>query len=194
VQLTDPATTVAIGGTSTLTTTTTYDISSSPFYVEICDVTAGTVLQICGGGTSCAATVSQAAASTHEYKAVFSSYSTSYPPTNVLETTASHYVTWASAGDSITLSAPATTYSTVTVTATSSIDVGPTAYYIQIYDEVGTRIASCGTGTTCTTSFMPATSGSHLVAFIAPSSTALPPAGAQAASHIVTTTRLVAPH
>lgn len=194
VQLTDPATTVAIGGNSTLTTTTTYDIGSSPFYVEIFDVTTATVLQICGAGTTCTATVSQAAAATHEYKAVFSGYGTSYPPPNVLETTASHYVTWASAGDSISLSAPATTFSTVTVTATSSIDVGPTPYYIQIYDEAGTRIASCGAGTTCSTSFTPATSGSHLVAFIAPSSTALPPAGAQAASHIVTTTRLVEPH
>jgi hypothetical protein len=41
--------------------------------------------------------------------------------------------------------------STVTVTSTTAFDVGPTAYWTQIYDlTTGARVADCGSGTTCT--------------------------------------------
>jgi hypothetical protein len=186
-------TTVAVGGTSTLTATTNQDVGPSPFYVELFDTTTGTFLKSCGSGTSCSVQVSQAAASTHAYQAFLMPYGTTYPPAGVQETTPTSYVTWGTSGYSISLSATASTYSTATVTATASINVGPTAYYIQIFDENGTRIAVCSTGSTCTTQYQPSSAGSTLVAFISANSTTLPPLNVQASSNLATSTLLIPP-
>jgi protein tyrosine phosphatase (PTP) superfamily phosphohydrolase (DUF442 family) len=193
VKLGQSATTLAPGGSATLTTTTDYNIGSSPFYVEIFDMTSGTLLNYCGFGTTCSATVSQTAATTHTYRACFSSFGATYPPPNLLECTENHFVTWSSSGVTVSLTAPATTYSTVTVTAVSSINVGPTPYYLQIYNIEGTRIAWCSTGTTCSTTFTPTQSGSHLVAFVAQSNPTPPPPLAQAESPIIQTVLLPQP-
>jgi len=46
--------------------------------------------------------------------------------------------------------------------ATASQDVGPTPYYISIYDtSSGTYVAICGTGTTCTASVTQPTPATH---------------------------------
>ena len=37
------------------------------------------------------------------------------------------------------------------LTATTNQDVGPTPYWIQIYDNTGRRLVACGSGTSCTT-------------------------------------------
>jgi len=55
-----------------VTATTTADVGPSPFYIEIFDTTTATLVKACGLGTSCAAPVSQAAASTHAYQAFLS--------------------------------------------------------------------------------------------------------------------------
>ncbi|MFL5349558.1 MAG: hypothetical protein ACJ8AT_32585 [Hyalangium sp.] len=185
--------TVAIGSSATVTATTNQDVGPSPFYVEIFDATAGTLLKSCGFGTSCSVQVSQSAASTHAYKAFLSQSSATFPPAGVQESTPLSYVTWATPGWSVSLSAPATTSPTVTVTATTNANVGPTPYYIQIYDEAGTRVGLCGYGTTCSVQFQPNAGNSHLVAFVAPSSTTMPPADAQAASNTVTATVIPTP-
>jgi hypothetical protein len=188
VTLTASPPTAAVGGTVTLSATTVYDIGPSPFYVELFDATTGTFLTACGTGTACSAAVSQAAATTHAYQACFSGFGTSYPPPGLLECTVIQYATWSSSGSSVSLTAPARSRSWETVTATASFDVGPTPYFIQIYD-IGTgRITSCGAGTTCTTNtFTPSAGGSALVAFIAPASTTLPPPMAVAQSATVYT-------
>lgn len=186
-------TTVAVGASSTVTATTTQDIGPSPFYMEIFDTTTGTFLKSCGYGTSCSVAVSQAAATTHTFQAFLSSYSTALPPAGLQETTPPIYVSWANSGWSLSLSAPSSTYSTVTVTATASINVGSTPYYIEIFDENGTQLASCGSGTTCSVVFQPSTSGNNLVAFIASSSKSLPPPDIQAVSNVVTTSLLIPP-
>jgi hypothetical protein len=191
VQLTGSTPTAALGASVTLSTTTTDDIGPSPFYVEIFDDTTATFLAACGTGTTCSTAVSQTAATTHAYKACFSSFGTSFPPPNLLECTPLQYVTWSSSGSTVSLTAPASTFGSETVTAFASFDVGPTPYYIQIYHIEGGRIAICGSGTSCAATFTPSPGGSHLIAFIAPSSTTLPPPLAQAQSSIVETVRNV---
>jgi hypothetical protein len=111
-----------------------------------------------------------------------------YPPPGVVDTTPISYVTWGTAGWSVNLTADAFPQSTATVTATASADVGPTPYYIEIFDENGTLVGLCGSGTTCTVQYAPSESGSNLVAFVAPWSTTLVPAGAVANSATVTST------
>jgi hypothetical protein len=61
----------------------------------------------------------------------------------------------AAAGNGFTVSLAASATepyvgSPVTLTATANTDVGPTPYYITIYDETtGAQLAVCGTGSTC---------------------------------------------
>jgi len=188
VRLTESATTVPIGGAATLFASTSFDIGPSPFYVGVYDVTTGGFLAQYGFGTGIAASVSQGTATTHAYRACFSGFGSSYPPPNLLECGATQFVTWSNSGTTVSLSAPSTTFDDELVTATASFDVGPTPYFIQIYSIEDGRLASCGAGTTCSAAFTPSRTGSHLVAFIAPSSIALPPALATAESAILETT------
>jgi hypothetical protein len=179
--------TVPVGGASTLTATTSQDIGPSPFWTEIFDVTTGTRIAVCGFGTTCSVTVSQSVATTHEYIAYVSNYSTAFPPPGIQATSALSFVTWSNLGWRVSLSAPAYTYGTENVTATVNGDVGPTPYYIEIFDENGTRLATCGSGTSCTVTFSPSYYGSNLVAFVTTYSTAFPPSGVVASSNEVTT-------
>jgi hypothetical protein len=80
------------------------------------------------------------------------------------------------------------------VTATANANVGPTPYYIEIFDEnTGSRLAVCGSGTTCSLSFTPSLYGSNLVAFISGSGATLPPPGIVASSNVVTTYERIIP-
>jgi hypothetical protein len=187
LALSPSPTTVAVGASTTLTATTNQDIGPSPFYVEIFDTATGTLLKTCGYGTSCSVQVSQAAAGVHTYQAFLSQFSSTFPPAGLQESTPISYVTWASTGWSVSLSAPSITDSVETVTATANANVGPTPYYIQIFDENGTRIGYCGSGSSCSVQFQPSTSGNNLVAFISSLSTTLPPLNTQASSNVVTT-------
>lgn len=181
-------TTVAVGATSTVTATTTADVGPSPFFIEIFDTTTATLVQECGFGTSCVASVSQAAASTHGYQVFISPFSTTFPPPGSIESTNLVYVAWSNAGFTITLNDPRVTGigSPMTVSATTNLDVGPTPYFIEIYDATtGTLIAACGSGTTCTGQFQPPLCSSNpdrLVAFVASFSTTFLPPNIQAAS------------
>jgi hypothetical protein len=50
----------------------------------------------------------------------------------------------------------------VTLTATTNTDVGPTPYYITIYSETsGAEIAACGFGTACTATVVQGTPGTQ---------------------------------
>jgi hypothetical protein len=178
--------TVPVGAASTLTAVTSQDIGPSPFWTEIFDVTTGTRIAVCGYGTTCSATVSQAVATTHEYVAYLSDNSTAYPPPGIQQTSLLSFVTWSGLGWQVSLSAPAATFGSETVTATANGDVGPTPYYIEIFDETGTRLATCGSGSTCSVTFTPGYQGSNLVAFISADSTAFPPPAIVASSNVVT--------
>ena len=73
----------------------------------------------------------------------------------------------AAAGNGFTVSLAASTTepyvgSPVTLTATANTDVGPTPYYITIYDETtGAELAVCGTGSTCSATVTGTTPGTQ---------------------------------
>lgn len=180
--------TLPTGNVSTLTETSSTDIGPSPFYVQIWDTTTGAFLVECGFGTTCSATVSQSAATTHAFIATFAASSRSYPPTLPQSASGTNYITWTGSGMTISLTAPAVTVNGPgTVTATANVNVGPTPYYIEIFDEAGSRIALCSNGNTCSTGYY---AGRHvtsnLVAFISSADTAQPPANTQASSNTAT--------
>lgn len=182
-------TTVGIGGTTTLTSITSADIGPSPFYAEIFDLTTGTRIGVCGAGTVCTATTSQAVATTHKFAAYVSNYGTTNPPTGIQATSNNAFVTWSNAGYRVmSISALRVSYGHDTITATSNINVGPTPYYIEIFNlDTGARIGICGTGTSCTSSVVSLNTGAnHFTAFISSADTALPPANTQASGQILT--------
>jgi len=190
VELGASPSTLAVGGVSTLTATTGDDVGPSPFYTEIFDETAGTLLRSCGTGTTCATTVSQSAATTHTYKAFVSPSSGTLPPPGAVASSVRSYVTWTANGWTITLNAPATEYeaTSITATATASVNVGPTPYYLEIFnDDSGALLATCGTGTTCTVSVPLQYDRLHLVAFITTYGSTINPSAIQAASAVTVT-------
>jgi len=71
-----------------------------------------------------------------------------------------------------------------TLTATASTDVGPTPYYLRIYDRTaGDYVVTCATGTTCSTPVtQPGQSTHYYVAVVSYASTGYPPSGEQAVS------------
>ncbi len=73
------------------------------------------------------------------------------------------------------------------LTATASLDVGPTPYWIEIFDQTtGAEIAICGTGTACSASVSQSAPTQHsYVAFVAGSSSTLPPPDVRATSSTV---------
>jgi hypothetical protein len=192
VSLTADPTTVSVNGVTTLTATTTTDIGPSPFYIEIYDATMWTRLTACGFGTSCSVPVSEPVAATHVFFAYVSNYSTAVPPTGVQATSNANYVTWASSGWQVVLSAnPQVTAWATTVTAVASGDVGPTPYYIEIFSEDGTLLADCAYGSTCSLTYAPSYGGVHLVAFVSSYSAFLPPRNIQATSNVVEVRELI---
>jgi hypothetical protein len=177
-------TTLPVGANTTLTTHTV-DISMSPFWTEVYDFTAGTLLNECGWGTVCPSSVSQSVPTTRGFRASFGKHSTLppvIPPAGIVEYTPVNYVTWTSSGYSLNLNVAGSN-----VTATASIDVGPTPYWIQIFDlNTGTRVGRCGWGTTCSVSGEGFPPNCHaFAAFISADDATLTPHDIQASSNTV---------
>ena len=94
---------------------------------------------------------------------------------------------WPPPHESVVLSASPTTLpvgAATTLTATTNVDVGPTPYYIDIYDATtGQQLAACGDGTSCAvTVSQSAATTQEYIAYIAFASATNPPAGIQATS------------
>jgi len=184
--------TLSLGGSTTLSISTNIDVGPTPYYIQIFDLTygadagIGTLIRSCASGTTCATgPLSLSREDTRMYVAFVSGYGTTVPPPNVVAQSPKTFVTWTSSGYSL---AVPTVLSCVNpgvgqVTATANIDVGPTIYYIEIFDQFGSRLNSCGWGTTCTAQFPCGSVG--ISAFISNSATAYPPGLMKAASNTV---------
>ncbi len=188
VTLVANPTTLAINSSSTLTATTSVDIGPTPFYTHIYDTTTATRVAVCGYGTVCSTTVSQASVTTHKYVAYVANYSTTHPPAGIQATSTTNFVTWANTGYRVALTSTRTAYGRETLTATANVNVSPTPYYIEIFNvNTGARVTACGAGTTCTATTSLAFGQNNFVAFISSYSTTLPPLNTQASSNIRST-------
>jgi hypothetical protein len=184
VTLTTNATTLGTGGAATLTASTLLNVGPTPFYIEIFDATTGARLAECGSGTSCSVSVSQFAATTHRYIAYVSAFSSTLPPSSVQDTSGSVFVTWSPSGWRISLNASDLARNVIAI-ANTNMNVGPTPYYIDIFNENGTLLGQCAAGTSCTASSFLSSGGADLVAFVAQPGFSLPPPNTQASSNVV---------
>jgi hypothetical protein len=177
--------TQVLGGSTTLIASTVLNVGPTPFYIQIYDATTGTRLATCGFGTSCSALVSQSVATTHRYIAYVSSLSTAFPPPFIQDTSDSVFVTWASSGWRISLNASDLARNVIAI-ANTNMNVGPSPYYIEIFNTSGTLLRECAAGTSCTASFFLPSGQEDLVAFVSTLGASLPPPNTQASSNVVT--------
>ena len=192
VKLAASPTTTGINGTSTLTATSSLDIGPSPFYIQVYNATTGTRLRSCPFGTTCSVSTSQSVATTQRFIAFVSDNSAAYYPTGIQATSNSSYVTWTANNYRVSLGITSPSRSTRTLTAYSNVNVGPTPYYIEIFNlRTGARIAICGSGTTCTATVSLAFGRTDFAAFTSSNSTTLPPLNTQASSNIASANYLL---
>jgi hypothetical protein len=183
LSLTATASTLPVGSTTTLTATSSDDVGPSPFWIEIFDVDTATRLSACGWGKTCSASVTQQVATTHKFIAYVSDWSATSPPAGVIETSDPSWVTWNNSRWSVSLAA---TDNGQTLTAAANRDVGPTPYWIEIFNaDLGQRVALCGSGRVCTTTIPASCHGQHMVAFVSASTPTFLPRDIQASSATV---------
>jgi hypothetical protein len=141
------------GGTNhpvTLDASGNVDVGPTAYYIDIYDMTSGTLLTACGNGTSCTVTTTVSGCSTHTYRAYIADPSASPPPTSIQATSNTVSVEWWALSLSATPSGQAVG-GTVTLTASTCRDVGATPYYIQIFHGLtNMQMVSCGYGLSCT--------------------------------------------
>lgn len=170
VQLSASPSTLAVGGTTTLTAVTGSDVGPTPWFIDIFDATTGTRLKACGSGTTCTTTATSNVATTHQFVAFVALGSSTLPPAGIQGTSNGAWVTWTSSRLRLSLSGPEVDIEASgpgSYVATANADVGNTSYTIAIYDETtGQVVIFCTVGSTCPMTFFPSVDGDELVAFL----------------------------
>ena len=173
---------VGVSASTTLSVYTPDDLSSTPYYMQIWNLSTGALVTSCGLGNTCSTTVSEGSSITLPFVATIARLATSYPPTDIQATSMVQYVTWFAgfapyySASMSGLSQAYPPYNSV-LTATSNADLSSTAYYIEIFDlATGVRVAYCGIGSTCSATVSHTDSLHTHVAFISElGATLLPP-------------------
>jgi len=153
-SITASASDVAVGTAVTVTATTSVNIGPTPWWSQIYDLSTGTRLAICGSGTTCSVTVAPSSPHFGRYEAWLGAPSSTAPPPS--SQGASGEVDVAFNAIDVRLSSPSSTLLSSTqfalvLTATTTVDVGPTPYWIEIFNvTTGAEVGACGSGTTCT--------------------------------------------
>ncbi|SNQ47490.1 exported hypothetical protein [Frankia canadensis] len=180
---------------STLTARSHVDVGPTPYWISIVDTSAHTYVTRCGSGTVCTASVTQPTPTTHTYVAYVARLSTAIPPHGAVGTSPTVSVTWSPEYHlSLSVAPRDFTSPTARITATSSVNVGPTPYFIEIFNRrTGALVTSCGDGTTCTARVNLPFGNTTFIAYIGNYSDTQPPPGIVATSNRLTVHRLLQP-
>src|SRR5439155_1404287 len=161
---------------STIVVTANGDVGPTPYYIRIYDTSTSTttLLATCGTGTTCSVSVTRPTPAVGNFQGRITDFAGNVVPGSQSATIAVNWqgVTLSAAGWRVSLSANPSpfTFGTTVLTANTNGNVGPTPYFIQIFNENGTRVAICGSGTSCAATVTPAfPPGSNYVAFISDS-------------------------
>jgi len=158
--LTASAATVTAKNKVTLTATANATVTGTDFAIEIFDRTTGTLIAACGQGSQCSIAYS-AVSGVHDFDAFITSPTTSIPEGAGAVGSNRVQVGWLNSGISASQTLVGQGHS-VTLTATSTLDVRKSGRRLEIYDlTTGSRITYCSRGTVCTTSVKETTGGVH---------------------------------
>lgn len=151
--ITATASDVKLGATVTVTSTTSFNVGPTPWWTQIYDLSTGTRLVACPTGTTCSAAVRRSSPSFGRFEAFLGALSTTPPPPSNQGDSGEVDVAW-NAID-VTLSGTVMNISSTQfafdLTARTRVDVGPTPYWIEIFNvTTGRELVACGRGTSCT--------------------------------------------
>ena len=150
VSLTAVPAALTPGGTTALTASANINVGPTPWFIVIQDSTTGTTIAVCGAGSTCSTTVNMAGCAVHTYTAFIAGSSS--PPSDIRTVSSSVVASWLVVSLSASPAQPAPG-GTVTLTATTCLNVGPTPYFIRIYDLTGGTMTQLGSGAGSGTSF-----------------------------------------
>src|SRR5256886_1874548 len=115
------------GGTTTLSASAPVDVGPTPWFIEIFDLDAGIPVAICGSGDTCSTSILQSDSTVRTYQAFISRYGLTLHPPDERASSDGVTASWLTIGLSSFPEVPNLFPGlTVTLTATSSLDVGPT--------------------------------------------------------------------
>jgi hypothetical protein len=183
-------TTLPVGQTSHVTVTSNRSVSGTNYRIQVYDTTYNPDAELgtCSTGTTCTVPVKQSVHTTHTYRGRITN--SGIPVADSVSNVS--YVTWANSAWTISLSTNThATTGPAQLAATTNKSVTTSPYYIEIFDENGTRVASCGAGSSCAATVNPSPSTSKYVAFVSDSSTTLLPGTIQASSNVVFVTHVI---
>jgi hypothetical protein len=162
LELTSDADTVATNNQVVLTATSTSTVTGTNLAIEIFDTTSNTLVGACAQGSQCSVAYG-AMSGTHDFAAYAMRPSTTTPdPATALS---SNHISVGWLESAIAASATvAGQGQSVTLVASSSIDVKRTGRFLEIYDlTTDSRITYCAMGTACATSFKQTAGGVHKI-------------------------------
>ena len=166
LALTSSADTVAVNQAVVLTATASSTVTGTNLAIEIFDKTSNTLVAACGQGSQCSVAYS-AMSGIHDLVAYLTPASLS--ALEVATTISSNHVSVGWLESSIAANTTvAGQGQSVTLTASSSVDVQRTSRWLEIYDlTTNSRVTYCSVGTACTTSLKQTTGGVHeLVSYV----------------------------
>jgi hypothetical protein len=135
----------------TLVATSNVDVTLTPYYIEIYDISSGLLIAECGAGTTCDGPAEVDSCVVHQYRAYIGDDSATPPPTNTQATSNTVNVEWWGLSFSANPTGQVVD-NPVQLTASTCRDVTTTPYYIDITnDTTSLQVASCPSGTSCTT-------------------------------------------
>ena len=139
------APTIGIGQTATLTATTDVAISNS-YFLRIIDETNHIWRDCAPGAQTCTWTASASFSTTSR----FSAHLDRLPDYGIIATTPPQFVTWADTGWRVSMQEIGAGGGYPYGLATANSDVGPSQYWLQVYDVfTGARVCYTAWGTTC---------------------------------------------
>ncbi|HEX9363935.1 MAG TPA: glycoside hydrolase domain-containing protein [Candidatus Dormibacteraeota bacterium] len=160
IELTSSSQTVNTDQPVTLTATASSTVTGTDLAIEIFDRTTGTLIAACGQGSQCAVAYS-AMSGVHDFAAYVTLPTKAIPQDAVALSSNYVRVGWLESG----IAASGTLVGqgqSVTITATSTIDVQKTGRRLEIYDLTAkSRLTYCSRGTSCTTSIKLPSGGVH---------------------------------
>lgn len=177
------------GAHTTLTASASLDVGPTPYWLEIFDTSSGANVGYCASGYSCSVSVTHSSGTVRNFVAYVSGFGLGNPPPSVVDTSSTVTVVWFA----VSLSASRSSYvwtSPAQLTATANADVGPSPYYLEIFDQTtGLNVASCPRGTSCSGPLSESRATTDtFVAYVSGSGGSNPPPSIQATSNVVSVT------
>jgi hypothetical protein len=135
-----------------VTATANFNVGPTPYYIIIADVSTGAEVTICGTGTTCSTQIAHPEAAVRMFQATIALFSLSWPSTGNQAFSNGYMASWLGAADIYGYFAD-TPPGQFVVTAATSMDIGPTPYWIELFKWNGAQpilvAGPCGWGATC---------------------------------------------